>query len=158
MNIQPKFVYVTLIETSPEKLWTALTSPEFTRQYWFDTSVESDWQIGSPVRLQRGDITNVDGIVLKSEPPRLLSFTFHDLMDEEARAEKPSRVTYEIEPLTSKRGPAVKLTVTHDDFPLNSVVLPKISGGWPMLLSSLKTLLETGSALVLDMGSPCTKS
>ena len=97
MNTEkPKFVYVTLIKTTPEKLWTALTSPEFTRQYWMGTSIESDWKVGSHMVYRRNGEANVDGTVLKSEPPHLLSYTFRHL-DEASKHEHPSRVTFEIE-------------------------------------------------------------
>jgi len=152
---KPKFVYVTLIKTTPEKLWTALTSPEFTRQYWMGTSLESDWKVGSEMVYRRNGELNVDGRVLKSEPPRLLSYTFHSVA-EEIKDEQPSRVTFEIEPLDAKPGTSdstVKLTVTHDNFPQESKVFPMISGGWPTVLSSLKSLLETGKALEITKTS-----
>jgi uncharacterized protein YndB with AHSA1/START domain len=149
---KPKFVYVTYIQTTPETLWAALTDPEFTRQYWYGNSVESDWKVGSPVIYRmRGQATD-EGKVLLCDPPRLLAYTFHHLLDEEMRREPPSRVTFKIEQLASgpgPQGPAVRLTVTHEDFPADSKVFPEISTGWPSILSSLKTMLETGSALEL---------
>ena len=153
---KPKFVYVTLIKTTPEKLWEALTDPKFTRQYWFNTSVESDWKVGFAheivMRWKDGRGSPTRASVLKSEPPRLLSYTFHPLSDEQMRKEGASRVTFEIEPLGDKPGPkgdAVRLTVTHEDFPAGSVLFPKISNGWPAILSDLKTLLETGQPMGL---------
>jgi hypothetical protein len=83
----------------------------------------------------------------------LLSYTFHHVREEEMRKEPPSLVTFQIEPLndgTELRGPVVRLTVTHEDFPPDSKVLPAISNGWPNILSNLKTLLETGKPLELD--------
>ena len=153
MNAEkPKFVYVSYINTTPEKLWAALTKAEFTRQYWFGSSIESDWKIGSPVNFRReGKITD-EQILLKFEPPRLLSYSWHPIFDEELRNERPSRVTFEIEPMGNApglQGKAVKLTVTHDDFPADSKVFPRISNGWPAVLSSLKSLLENGAALEL---------
>jgi uncharacterized protein YndB with AHSA1/START domain len=153
----PKFVYVTLIATTPEKLWEALTKPEFTRQYWFGTDVESDWQPGSPVVYRwKGKISD-EGSVLKCEPPHLLSYTFHHLLDEELRKEPPSKVTFEIKKLGDEdisgesdmglRGNAVRLTVTHEDFPPDSKLYPEIAKGWPSIVSNLKTLLETGKPL-----------
>ncbi len=152
---KPKFVYVTYIDTTPEKLWAALTQTEFTRKYWFDTSIESDWEVGSSVQFRRGGEITDDQILLVCEPPRLLSYTWHPLLQEDFRNEKPSRVTFEIEPLDGKsgmQGKAVKLTVIHDDFPAESKVFPRISNGWPVVLSSLKSLLENGAAL--DIGLP----
>jgi uncharacterized protein YndB with AHSA1/START domain len=149
---KPKFVYVTLIKTTPEKLWAALTDPEFTQQYWFGTRVKSDWKIGSPLSYHwRGQISD-EGTILECDPPRRLAYTFHHLLDDDMRQELPSRVTFIIEPLKSKSGPqgdTVRLTVTHEDFPPDSNIFPAISNGWPSILSGLKTLLETGKPLDL---------
>lgn len=148
-----KFVYVTLIKTTPEKLWQALTSPEFSAQYFLGTRIESDWKIGSKVEYRRGHEITDEGVVLKFEPPRLLSYTFHHVWTEEWRHEAPSRVTFEIGKLDAKlgsQGGVVKLTVTHEDFPSNSKVFPAISNGWPTILSGLKTWLETGRDLGLS--------
>ncbi len=155
MQTPPKFVYVTLIATTPEKLWAALTDPKFTVQYWGGTSLESDWKPGSRIVFRWRDKIVHDDTILKSEPPRLLSYSFHPLQfeDEAIRAEQPSRVTFEIEEFTGKsaqQGPVVKLTVTHDDFPAESKIFPMISTGWPDILSSLKTLLETGRAIEFE--------
>jgi uncharacterized protein YndB with AHSA1/START domain len=145
-----KFVYVTYINTTPEKLWAALTKSEFTKKYWFGSDIESDWKIGSTVKFRRGQEITDDQILLKFEPPRLLSYTWHNVCHEEFRQEKPSRVTFEIERLGKQpglQGSAVKLTVTHDDFAADSKVFPSISNGWPAVLSGLKSLLENGEAL-----------
>jgi len=152
MNTKPSFVYVTLISTTPEKLWAAITDPNFTTQYWGGTSIESDWKVGSPIIFRWGGKIIHNDTIVKCEPPRLLSYSFHPLHDEEMRADRPSRVTFEIEEyeVKSGQGPVVKLTVTHDDFPEKSIVFPKISNGWPDILSSLKTLLETGRAIEFE--------
>ena len=153
MNAKPQFVYVTLIATTPEKLWAALTDPKFTVQFWGGTSIESDWQVGSRIVFRWGGKVVHDDTILKCEPPRLLSYTFHPLHMEELRAEQPSRVIFEIEEFTGKskrQGPVVKLTVTHDEFPPDSKIFPMISTGWPDILSSLKTLLETGHAIEFE--------
>lgn len=153
MPPKPGFVYVTLIATTPEKLWEAITSPEFTRQYWFDTEIVCDWKAGARVEYHwRGQISD-DGEVLVSEPPRKLSYTFHPLLDDDLRGEPPSKVTFLIEPLDGRngaRGNAVQLTVIHDDFEIGSKVFPQICSGWPYILSGLKTLLETGKSLELE--------
>jgi uncharacterized protein YndB with AHSA1/START domain len=149
---KPKFVYVTFIDTTPEKLWEALTKAEFTRQYWFDSSIESDWKIGSPVIFRRADKVGDRQILLKFEPPRLLSYTWHSPCGQEPLDEPPSRVTFEIERLGATGGPkgsSVRLTVTHDEFQPESKVYPGISKGWPAVLSNLKTLLETGRPLAI---------
>ena len=146
---KPKFVYVSVIATTPEKLWAALTSPEFTQQYWFGCRLNSTWQVGAPVTLDDGDGTIVAGEVLRVEPTTTLSYTFQPQRDAEQQAEGPSRVVFEIEPM----GNVLKLTVTHDDFPATSKVFTAISNGWPSILSGLKTLLETGRTL--DMVKTC---
>lgn len=155
---KPEFVYVTYIKTTPEKLWQALTDPAFTRRYW-GVEFETDWAEGSPmVWTERGVRTgHPDQVVLVSEPPRRLSYTWHTFTPEWAEAvgmsdrletiagEPRSKVTFDIEPYGDD---AVKLTVVHDGFEPGSVVLETCSQGWPGLLSGLKTLLETGDVLV----------
>lgn len=135
---KPEFVYVTYIDTTPEKLWQALIEPEFQRRYWGGYSVLSSWKLGAKVTLGKDGKINDEGEVLAIDPPRRLSYSWHVLHDEEMRKEGPSRVTFEIE----QRGKVVKLTVTHTGFKEGSKVLPAISGGWPLVLSSLKSLLE----------------
>jgi uncharacterized protein YndB with AHSA1/START domain len=143
--VQPKFVYVTYIETTPEKLWEALTSSEFSRRYWFGTDLVSDWKVGSPFSLVMDGQTTDVGEVLEAEKPRRLSYSFHHVLSEAARKENPSKVTFVLEP----HGKLVKLTLTHEDFSPDSVVLDGISKGWPAILSSLKSMLETSQALTI---------
>lgn len=141
---KPRFVYVTYVATTPEKLWQALTDGEFTRRYWGGRRIVSDWQVGSPVKHLREDgCIDWQGNVLQSERPRLLSYTFHMLISEQHRDERPSRVTFELQPINSM----VKLTLTHDDFESEKVTLETTRHGWPAILSSLKSLLETDSPL-----------
>lgn len=136
-----QFVYVTYIATTPEKLWLALTDGAFTRQYWFGTEVESDWSVGSRVIFRsEGEVHDI-GEVLDCVPYRRLSYSWQVEFHEVFRREKPSRVTFELEPTG---GAEVKLTVTHDEFEPGSKVHAAVSNGWPMILSSLKSLLETG--------------
>jgi uncharacterized protein YndB with AHSA1/START domain len=144
---KPEFVYITYIETTPEKLWEALTSGEFTKRYWWGTSVVSDWKVGSPFKLVMNSQTTDDGEVLEVDPPRRLCYTFRNLMDERAKREKPSRVTFVLEP----HGKLVKLTLTHEGFAADSVMLDGISKGWPAILSSLKSMLESGAALEIPL-------
>jgi uncharacterized protein YndB with AHSA1/START domain len=144
---KPEFVYVSYIETTPEKLWEALTNSEFTRRYWWDTSVVSDWKVGSPFALVLNGKTTDVGEILESDPPRRLSYTFHHILNEAARKEQPSRVTFALEP----HGKLTKLTLTHQDFAEDSVIIDGISKGWPAILSSLKSLLESGTALVIPL-------
>jgi uncharacterized protein YndB with AHSA1/START domain len=143
----PRFVYVTYINTTPERLWRALTTPEFTRQYWWGREVVSDFEVGSPIHLEYdgGTKHDIEGTVLAVEAPRLLSYTFTDPADRE-RGDKPSRVTFAIEEAKDFEG-VVKLTVTHDDFAPDSPSYEGVSNGWPDILASLKTLLETGQPL-----------
>jgi uncharacterized protein YndB with AHSA1/START domain len=144
---KPEFVYVSYIETTPEKLWEALTSSEFSKRYWWDTSVVSDWKVGSPFSLVLNGRTTDVGEILEAEPPRRLSYSFRHILNEAARNERPSRVTFVLE----AHGKLVKLTLTHEDFAETSVILDGISKGWPAIMSSLKSLLETGQPLIIPL-------
>ena len=148
---KPEFVYVTYIETTPEKVWEALTTSEISKRYWWDTSVVSDWKVGSPFALVlHGKTTNV-GEILEADRPRRLSYTFRHILNDAARKEPPSRVTFVLE----QHGKLVKLTLTHEDFVDGSVILDGISKGWPAILSSLKSLLESGTPLLIPTDAPC---
>jgi uncharacterized protein YndB with AHSA1/START domain len=142
---KPEFVYTTYIETSAENLWRALTDGDFTERYWFGHRVTSDWKAGSPYKFVKPGAPGLEGKVLVSEPPRLLSYSW-DCCSPDAQREHTSRVTFALEP----HGKIVKLTVTHDELDEGGVTLRNISGGWPMVLASLKSLLETGHALDID--------
>lgn len=144
----PDFVYVTYIETTPEKLWDALTNPEFTRQYWFGCAVTSDWKVGSPMTYIQNGKTAVEGKVLIADRPKVLSYTFRETSTEGSK-EPPTRVTLELEPELGTG--TVRLTVTHTDFVANSLHRPSISQGWPAVLSGLKSLLESGKILKFEM-------
>lgn len=139
---KPEFVYVTYIETTPEKLWEALTDGAFTRQYWFGTEVRSDWKVGSPFALVMGGKITDTGEILEADRPRRLSYTFKHEADAEMRKEPATKVVFRIAPY----GNLVKLTVTHEGFTTGSKLLDGISKGWPAILSGLKSLLETGKA------------
>lgn len=143
---KPEFVYTTFINTTPEKLWHALTDTAFTERYWFGCSLQSDWKVGSPMQMTRdGQIMN-ECVILESDPPRRLSYSWLTVFDDDMKQERPSRVTFVLEP--SQR--AVKLTVTHEGFAAGSKTLPSISEGWPLVLSSLKSILETGQPLAFE--------
>jgi uncharacterized protein YndB with AHSA1/START domain len=144
---KPKFEYTIYIGTTLEKLWSALTTGSITSQYWYGRQIESDWAIGSPVvfRDSRTQELTDSGRVIACEAPRRLSYSWHVIYDPKMRKEHPSRVTFELEPLKE----AVKLRVTHEDFETGSKVFEGISQGWPEILSSLKSLLETGRPLAL---------
>jgi uncharacterized protein YndB with AHSA1/START domain len=139
-----KFVYVTYIRTTPEKLWSALREPEFTRQYWAGTWQESAWKPGAPWRLMISEGRVGDsGEVLEIDPPRRLVLSWRVEFIPELRAEGFTRVTYELEP----QGGAVKLTLTQEVDRLDSKIIEIMSDGWPHLMSSLKSFLETGEPL-----------
>lgn len=154
---KPEFVYTTYIKTTPEQLWRALTDPAFTSRYWGATFV-SDWKAGSTMTWEYDGVKIADPaqIVLESDPYRRLAYTWQTVTPEFAKtvgfsdeyfarvaAERRSKVSFDIEP----HGQGVKLTVVHDDFDPGSAMLESVTGGWPMILASLKTLLETGEAL-----------
>jgi uncharacterized protein YndB with AHSA1/START domain len=139
-----EFVYVTYIRTTPEKLWQALTQPEFTRQVWLDTVQESDWKPGAPWRIAKPDGNSADtGEVLEIDPPRRLVLSWQNRMNPEMEAEGHSRMTYDLEP----QGDMVKLTLTHMMEKPESKFIQAVSNGWPIILASVKSLLETGQAL-----------
>ena len=142
---KPEFIYVSYIETTPEKLWEALTSSEFTKRYWFDTEVRSDWKVGSPFALVMGGKTTDTGAILEADPPRRLSYSFKHQLFEEMRHEPATKVVFTIEP----HGRIVKLTVTHEGFIEGSKLLGAVSRGWPAILSGLKSLLETGRVFAI---------
>jgi uncharacterized protein YndB with AHSA1/START domain len=142
---KPEFVYVTYIVSTPEKVWNALTNGEITRQYWWRRRNASDWIVGSKWEHQDyNDPKTVDitGKVLESKPPERLVISWADPKDL-GNSKKTSRVTFQIEPAPG----AVRLTVTHDELEPDSNMLRGISRGWPAVLSSLKSLLETGKPL-----------
>src|SRR6201987_3133704 len=141
---KPEFVYVTYIETTAEKLWHALTDGDFTERYWFGHRVASDWKVGSSYRFANQGKPTVEGGGVGSEPPRRLAYSWNNRKDA-AKGEGTSRVTFDLEP----RGNVVKLTVTHDE--LEEKTLRDISGGWPMVIASLKSLLENGRPLPADV-------
>ncbi|MGH2850975.1 MAG: ArsR/SmtB family transcription factor [Solirubrobacteraceae bacterium] len=157
----PRFVYTTYINATPERVWQGLTDPAFTRRYW-GVAFESEWQPGSPmaVILDKDSVTIEDPeqVVLEADPYRRLSYRWHTFTPEWAAAyaiddetlarfagEPRSTVTFELE----EAGDAVRLTVVHDGFEAGSAVLEGIRQGWPQVLASLKTLLETGEPLAL---------
>ena len=140
-----KFVYVIYIRTTAEKLWDGLTQPEFTRQYWCETWQDTTWQPGASWKLMIPDGRVGDaGKILEYDPPKRLRVTWQNQFIPEMKAEGFTTCTYELEPA----GTAVKLTLTHEiDIP-NSKTIAGVSSGWPHLLASLKSLLETGEPLI----------
>jgi uncharacterized protein YndB with AHSA1/START domain len=138
-----KFIYVTYIRTTCEKVWDALTQPEFTRQYWFGVAMESDggWKKGAAWKMvaPSGKITD-DGEVVESRPPHHMVWSWHHRWKPDLASEGPARCTFDLE----QEGPLVKLTIVHEAGPK---LLEGVSGGWPRILSSLKSFLESGEAL-----------
>ena len=160
---KPEFVYTTYIHTTPERLWQALTEPAFTERYW-GMAFETDWKTGSTMILHQQGVTVVDPdqVVLEADPYRRLSYTWHTFTPEWAEAcgvgeeerarlaaEPRSKVTFQIE----EDGDLVRWTVGHDGFAPGSRVVEMISGGWPRVLSALKTFLETG-----DVSAPASRA
>ena len=143
-----EFVYVTYIRTTPEKLWEALTREDFTRQYW--AASISDWKKGSPWKLVFPDGRVADtGEVLEVDPPRRLVLKWQNEFKPELKADGSTRCTFEIEP----ENDMVKLTITHEAERPHKLI-DAVSGGWPRVISSLKSLLETGKALPRLYDSP----
>jgi uncharacterized protein YndB with AHSA1/START domain len=141
------FVYVTFIRTTPEKLWEALTDPQFTRKYWFGATVECAWKKGSPWKLVGSDGGLTDtGEILEIDPPRRVVIRWQNEWKPELKAEGPGRCTMELEPV----GSAVKLTITHEIDRPESKLITAVSGGWPRVLSNLKSLLETGEIAITE--------
>ncbi len=141
-DARPGYVYVTYIESSPERVWEALTDPDLTARYWGHSNV-SDWQNGSPWehrRVNGSGIADVIGTVLESVPPRRLTMTFDS--PGSTPAEGPSAVTFDIEPYHE----IVRLTVTHENL-ADDDALEAVSAGWPAVCANLKSLLETGHVL-----------
>ena len=136
------FVYVTYINSTPQRIWDALTKPEFTRQYWEHDNV-SDWKPGSKWehRTQKGE-ARIVGEVIENDPPKRLVITWA-APNEASDPKKRSRVTFELVPIDEM----VQLTVTHDELEAGSSMDSGIRKGWPRVLASLKTLLETGKPL-----------
>jgi uncharacterized protein YndB with AHSA1/START domain len=143
LESQMEKVYEIYIRTTPERLWEAITDPDIRKKYNFGAGVSSDWKVGS--RLQMGvpdvDVLLGDGEVLEIDPPRRLVHTMTALWGDDVKSEGASRVTWEITQVED----SCQLTVTHDE--LREGANPQIYGGWPMILSGLKTWLESGELL-----------
>ncbi len=136
-------VFEIYIKTTPERCWEAITDPDIRAKYNFGASVNSEWKPGSPLSLSSPNAPSLlgDGEVVEVDPPRRLVHTMRALWSDDVRDEGFSRVTWEIEPV----GDSCRLTVTHDQ--LREGAHPELYGGWPMILSGLKTWLETGEQL-----------
>jgi uncharacterized protein YndB with AHSA1/START domain len=141
------FVYVTYIRTTPEKLWSALTDPEFISRYWFGMRCESQWTAGSSWQLTTGEGEVYDtGEILEADPPRRLVIRWRHQRRPELTAEGDSLCTMELEPVAT----AVRLSITHAVEREPSKFIEAVSGGWPKILSNLKSLLETGDIALMQ--------
>ena len=138
------FVYVTYIRTTPEKLWAKLTETGVAREFFWATALQAEWKVGGAWNSTAPDGTVVDGgEVVEIDPPVRLVLTWRHEMQREKKAEGYSRATFQLE---QKEG-MVKLTVIHEMDRGQSKFIEAVSNGWPTILSSLKSLLETGEAL-----------
>jgi DNA-binding transcriptional ArsR family regulator len=145
-----RHVYEVYIRTTPEKLWQAMTDPAFTRQYFYGAAVESSWKPGAGYTCRGPDGRLYhEGKVLETDQPRKLVHTFDAKFGEQFKGDRPSRVTWLIE----KKGEVCKLTLVHDDFDAETATYKSVGPGWNPVLSGLKTLLETGKPLGLELGS-----
>jgi uncharacterized protein YndB with AHSA1/START domain len=148
------FVYVTYIRTTPQKLWSALTTDkEFMKQYWFGVHCESEWTAGSAWKMVHPDGSLSDaGEIIEAHPPRRLVIRWRHEKRPELKAEGDSRCTLELE----QSGAAVKLSIVHSIEREPSKLIEAVSGGWPKIMSNLKSLIETGS-IVLGEPYPSQK-
>ena len=151
-NFKPAIVYAIYIAATPEKVWQVLTTAEFSRKYFFGNAVEVDLRVGGAYIVRTPDgALHISGEVIECDPPNKLTITFNVNWPELIEKLGPTLVTYEIEPA----GDAVKLTLIQShDRPLGDDILSGGRQGWPAILSSLKSVLETGTPLVIKMAPP----
>lgn len=151
VKAESRFVYVTYIKTTRERLWSALTDPEFVRQYWLGIRPEAEWRKGGAWKLTFADGRVADsGEIVTFEPQKCLAIRWRNEFRPELKEEGWSLCTMEIE----SAGEAVKLTLTHSIERENSRLIAAVSGGWPQILSNLKSLIETGSIILQPHESP----
>jgi len=140
----PAFVSAFYIRATPEAIWRAITETDYTLRYYYGSAIETDWKPGSPYRMTIDGELQIEGQIVEANPPTRLVQTFHAVWDEDVKADAATRVTWEIEAAM----PGVcRVRVIHDGFVVGSSTLEQVSGGWPLILSGLKTLLETGKGL-----------
>lgn len=138
---KPKFVYVTYIAAPAEKVWEALTSTDWTSRYWSSAGIQSQWKPGSSISENAPDGEHRwHGQILSVEPPHRLTYTFDIREDGDGSEETATHVTYEL----TAQDDATRLTVTHENFSAENDIYDGVSGGWPAILSALKSLLESG--------------
>jgi uncharacterized protein YndB with AHSA1/START domain len=142
---QSSFVYVTFIRTTPDRLWSALTSADFMKEYWFGMHFKTEWKAGAQWELLFADGRVADtGEIVEWDPPKRLVLKWRNEYRPELKAEGFARCTIELEPVSD----AVKLTITHTMDRAESKLIEAVSGGWPRILSNLKSLLESGQIVL----------
>jgi uncharacterized protein YndB with AHSA1/START domain len=140
-----RFVYTTYIRTTPEALWAALTKADFIKQYWFGVTIATDWKVGSPWKMSYPDgLVTDEGEVAECDPPRRLALRWRHQWKSELAAEGEAFCVIELEPIEG----AVKLTISHSIARTDSKLIEAVGGGWPRILSNLKSLLETGQVIL----------
>lgn len=137
------FFYVTYIRSTPEKVWEALTSPEFTKKFWYGMVQDCDWTVGATWQLRGENGVMDSGHIVEIDKPRRMVISWHHQKMPELHADGPTLCAIDIEP----SGDQVKLSVRHTCEKDDAKVIHAVSGGWPQVFSSLKSLLETGVAL-----------
>ena len=143
---RPIQVSQVFIRATPETVWRAITESEFTRRYYYGSSVESEWNAGSAYRYAIDGSDVIVGTILEADPPRRLVMTFDARWDDDVAADPPSRLTWEIEEHSAAG--VTKVTTIHDGFASRTATFESVAGGAPFILSALKSLLETGEPLV----------
>lgn len=144
-HAQSSFVYVTYVKTTPDRLWEALTDPDFVAQYWLGNRPEADWRLGGSWKLLFPDGRVADqGEIIAFEPAKRLGIRWRNEWKPEFNAEGYSVCMMELEPV----GEGVKLSVTHSIERADSPFIAAVSGGWPKILSNLKSLIETGTVVL----------
>jgi uncharacterized protein YndB with AHSA1/START domain len=142
----PQHVFQVYIRATPERLWQAITDPAMTSIYYFGSLIESDFKVGSPLRYKQADgSVDIDGEVLEVDPPRRLVHSFTTRWEQ--NDDPPTTVTWEITPMGSE---TCLLEMTHAGFTAENATYESVKGGWPMILSGLKTLVETGEPLKIE--------
>lgn len=150
-SARSSFVYVTFIRTTPERLWSALTTPDFMKQYWFGSHIETDWRRGAPWKLKFPDGRVADGgEILECDPPHRLVLKWRNEWNPDLKAEGDALFTVDIEPEPD----VVKLTITHAMDRAESRFIAAVTNGWPRVLSNLKSLLETGHIILSGSHAP----
>ena len=142
----PQHVFQVYIRATPERLWQAITDPAMTSIYYFGSMIESDFKVGSPLRYKQADGSlDIDGEVLESDPPRRLVHSFTTRWEQ--NDDPPTTVTWEITQMGSE---TCLLAVSHTGFTSENATYESVKGGWPMILSGLKTLVETRGPLKIE--------